>query len=283
MAFFIQLKQFFYCIILKGEEGYMRIMRNKNLCNIGVFVVYPRVQSSRPTTSTNAPSSTRRTTTTTSRTTSRNSIPTYVDLSSRNIKKIDSSLFANYEVSSIEILSLNYNNIRVIEKNAFSKFQNLKELSLTNNQLSRLEPGWTNGLNNLKFLFLTSNRLTSLPNNIFKGLNSLLVLNLVDNGFRFANKSNTPFSDLNQLTDLDLASNNLTNTIRSNSFKNLNQLKALYLQSSNINKFSSNAFKNAFCSPNMTQTVIYISGNPIVEKNSTVLRNTRCYSFNLVD
>lgn len=154
---------------------------------------------------------------------------------------------------------------------------------MTNNQLSKLESGWANGLTNLHSLFLSSNQLNSLENDTFIGLPNLSILNLVNNGFRFRNRLNAPFSVLTQLSVLDLSNNKLDNTIQSYSFKNLNMMSLLTLRDSNITRFSIDAFRRPFCSPNLSRTIIYIANNPITATNTTLLKNTKCYSFNTVD
>ncbi len=179
------------------------------------------------------------------------------------------------------MLSNNY--IKSISANQFVKFKNLNTIIFYNNMIRKLDRGWTNGLGNLQVIDLNNNQLSSLSNDVLNGLNSLMSLSLCYNNFRFTDKTNSPFSSLKKLQNLDLTGNNLASTIGPNSFKGLNNLKTLWLRNSNIKSLSIDAFNVPFCSPRPSKTVIRIANNPIVQTNRSIFKNTRCYSFILND
>ena len=182
----------------------------------------------------------------------------------------------------VEIV-LSNNNIKSISANQLRKLRNLNTAIFYNNRIKRLEKGWTNGLRKLETLDLNDNQLSTLSNDVFDGLQNLVSLSLCYNKFRFTDKLNAPFSSLKRLQNLDLTGNNLASTIGPNSFKDLNNLKLLWLRDSNIKSLNIDAFKLPFCSPKPSKTEIRIANNPIVQTNRSILRDTKCYSFILND
>ena len=104
-----------------------------------------------------------------------------------NLKNVD-FLDAD-ELSNLEFLYLNSNQITVLRKGAFSKVKKLKRLNLSNNQIERLVSGVFEGLNCLELLAINSNRFNakSIDKRVFDGLNCLKTLFIRDDKTRFVN------------------------------------------------------------------------------------------------
>ena len=103
----------------------------------------------------------------------------YINLRRNNIATLPSGNFSHL-VSCI-FLDLRYNNISVIEPNAFDGLQTLDTLWLSNNSLYTLISDMFQHLDNLDKLYLTGNRIGRIEVNSFAGLGKLTVLDLSDN------------------------------------------------------------------------------------------------------
>ena len=81
-------------------------------------------------------------------------------------------------------MDLRYNNISLIEPDAFEGLQTLDTLWLSNNSLDSLTTGMFQHLKNLDKLYLTGNHITRIEENSFTGLGKLTILDLSDNLLR---------------------------------------------------------------------------------------------------
>ena len=208
--------------------------------------------------------------------------PTFLRANERNLNTVDdSSIYIGYDKSQIKTLFLERNLITTLGANQFASITSLETLWLFGNQISTLAENWTNGLANLVYLDLNNNQLTSLDSSVFNGLPKLQGLSLCFNGFKFLDASNAPFSSLPTLQVLDLTGNPLGDSLSYSSFKNLNSLKYLWLRFCGIATLDINAFDSPFCTPNESNTLIMMAGNPVV--NSGLLQDNECYFFKLYD
>ena len=208
--------------------------------------------------------------------------PTFLRANARNLKSAsDPTIYIGYDKSQIRTLFLEKNQIASLEANQFAQMTNLESIWFFGNRIQTLEPNWTNGLKNLVYIDLNNNQLSTLGNSDFNGLPKLQGLSLCNNGFKFLDAANSPFASLPKLNTLDLTGNPLRASLTGASFKNLNNLKQLWLRFCRITVLDENAFKNPFCQPNKSNTLIMMAGNPVV--NSAQLLNNTCYTYKLYD
>lgn len=86
-------------------------------------------------------------------------------LNHNNLTKWDQSWF--FHSNSLEIIDLQFNNIKIIPQKAFSSFKKLKELHFGNNALEIIEPDIFENLDHLEFVSLSNNKLKEIQGNIF--------------------------------------------------------------------------------------------------------------------
>ncbi|ELU04862.1 hypothetical protein CAPTEDRAFT_138319, partial [Capitella teleta] len=162
-------------------------------------------------------------------------LPTSVrilELSQNKLKKISNRTFIKFQ--NLTSLSLNENEISVIEKDAFKGLDNLQrlwELILDKNSISSIQGGifadvsslqilrlsynrlqyiderTFSGLDHLSFLSLNNFGLKDADPDVFQGLQSLRTLNLMNNELRVINASSFPLHFLENITRLYLANN----------------------------------------------------------------------------
>jgi len=87
------------------------------------------------------------------------------------------------EFPNLKTLSLQNNNIQVIENSAFWGLTHLINLNLQNNQISKLPDNVFQDLVSLNILNLNSNKLTAINSVVFKHVPQLKILNLNNNPF----------------------------------------------------------------------------------------------------
>ena len=197
------------------------------------------------------------------------------------------------------MLNLNFNQIKSIDGNSFSRMTHLQHLNLESNQLSgRLNEYTFNGLANLitlnlgfnsmtslsftpklfahltalKFLTLTHNQLERVESQMFYGLRSLVSLNLNLN--KIVNIQRDAFVFLINLEQLNLAENRLS-CIEKDFFNGLAKLKFLNLNRNLIVSIEANSFGMFL---NRVQLLLY--ENPIT-KNSDLMHGLVNFYSNL--
>jgi Leucine-rich repeat (LRR) protein len=153
-----------------------------------------------------------------------------ITIQNKNFETITSN--ASFGQSySINVLQLQDNRIRWIERYAFSGIKNLNRLTLENNLIT-----------NLSFLLLTE-------------MKTLEHLNIQNNSVAIIDQS--WFMLANNLFDLYMSKNLLT-SLAANSFSNLSKLKQLVLNHNNIETIQSNSFRNL-----KSLTLLTLNGNKI--------------------
>ena len=129
-----------------------------------------------------------------------------LDLSGNSLVSIPPNAFS--QLSRLEVLRLDNNNINVLEDKACAGLVSLKTLSLANNQLVALPPELFSGPSSrLEELYLQNNSLSVLAPGLFAPLEHLLVLNLSRNELTNDWVTSASLSPLVRLVALDLSFN----------------------------------------------------------------------------
>ncbi|XP_046737150.1 protein artichoke-like [Diprion similis] len=137
-----------------------------------------------------------------------------VDLDDNNIKSICnryclSSSLSLQKAERLEILSMNNNEISLIENDAFNDTINLKKLDLSRNHLSEIRDGTFDNLHKLTYLSLEGNEFTTLSGEYtLSGLVNLEYLFFGGNNISYI--STGFFDHLSKLVTLDMSYNRLT-------------------------------------------------------------------------
>jgi Leucine-rich repeat (LRR) protein len=112
---------------------------------------------------------------------------------------------------------------------------NLEKINLSDNNIECIEN--MHNLRNVKKLNLSYNKIVRLSNingtSVFNDMNELRILSLVENNIFEINEKT--FENLHELIDLNLSSNNLSNT---NGLKNMKKLRILLLANNQIKNIS---------------------------------------------
>ncbi|XP_044254154.1 insulin-like growth factor-binding protein complex acid labile subunit [Tribolium madens] len=121
--------------------------------------------------------------------------------------------------SSLEILNLDYNNIKVLNADVFDNLDNLQELTLSHNQLTSL--GFIKNLEELKYIDVSHNKIVVFTSQHFNNLSQLQVLDLSHNQLAYPQifqKFNIP--ERHPPLQISLAFNKLTHlVIEENNFR----------------------------------------------------------------
>ncbi|KAM0680850.1 hypothetical protein GINT2_001124 [Glugoides intestinalis] len=181
----------------------------------------------------------------------------------KELEKIPDLLFD--DLTNLESLRIEYNNIKELQPNIFNNLQkldflgfynnkttelpscvfdglvNLKSLWLENNNIKELQPNIFNNLQKLESLGLADNKLTELPSCVFDGLVNLKSLSLRRNNIKELQPD--LFNNLQKLELLDLSKNKLTE-LPSCVFDGHVNLIKLWLENNNIKELQPNIFKN---------------------------------------
>ncbi|XP_072536652.1 toll-like receptor 21 [Salminus brasiliensis] len=137
----------------------------------------------------------------------------------------------------LQILALNNNFMRQIDKDAFVNLVNLQTLNLSSNNISYLNPSLFRGLHNLTELLLADNKLANLSSDQFSDLTSLKILDLRRNKLISFSAVVHSIAHLSKLIKLDLSFNRLTSLNVSASLPQ--SLATLYLGNNNLSTLTS--------------------------------------------
>ncbi|XP_053678069.1 protein artichoke [Anopheles nili] len=128
-----------------------------------------------------------------------------IQLSGNALKHLHPNAFRGQ--TSVQMVWLEHNQLRSLDRALFSETVHLEKLHLRNNSLLALEPGTFDALGRLEMLDLSRNRLSDLQPDLFRGLAGLEELYLAYN-LLGALRANV-FGALRALRTLDLSHNNL--------------------------------------------------------------------------
>ncbi|KAK6641450.1 hypothetical protein RUM44_013161 [Polyplax serrata] len=219
-----------------------------------------------------------------------------LNLSHNMISRIDSHVFQ--DLYSLQILSLEYNNIEIIAEGSFSTLSNLHGLILSHNKLTRIETYHFSGLYVLNQLFLDNNRITEIHPRSFEnctnlqdlglsgnslqsvpnGLGSLLYLKTLDLAEnRIKAITNSSFQGLEQLYGLRLIDNEIENITR-DTFSTLPSLQVLNLACNKIKHVDQNAFRT-----NPTLHAVRLDGNKLTDINGVFSNMNSLFWLNISD
>ncbi|KAJ8680226.1 hypothetical protein QAD02_016013 [Eretmocerus hayati] len=141
--------------------------------------------------------------------------------------------------SSMRVLELSGNSIRILRPGTFDGLRRLELLSLWRNQFQRLKSGTFRNLTNLRSLDLHQNNLRELPDDIFYDLKSLEVVNLNSNNLTKLPKS--LFENNSELRVVKLMFNRANLSELPEAFlADLPQLKTVFLSRSGIKRLPEN-------------------------------------------
>ena len=169
---------------------------------------------------------------------------TRVNCSGRDLVNLDELLFtANPTLlAQVEWLDLSHNKLVYINSEMFKKFVNLAQLDLSFNDISVIDANAFDYLSNLNVsLDLSYNQLQAIYSNTFAGLSSLTRFYLSSNQVKSIEDNS--FASLTKLQLLDMSSNKLT-TINASTLNGLESLQRLSLKSNQIASFDLNALSN---------------------------------------
>ncbi|CAL2032446.1 unnamed protein product [Caenorhabditis brenneri] len=156
-------------------------------------------------------------------------------------------------ISSIHLLDLAFNNIKVVDSTQLTSFGNLSVLSFANNKVDSIEDGAFENLLSLKILDLSNNPVTSWSPTAFRDLShSISSINMANTGLfsmpKFSHRSiqslNISCNKIYELSERDLAP--------------LTKLVALDISYNNLKQISPMAFE-----PLIHLKQLNISANPI--------------------
>ncbi|KAM0679743.1 hypothetical protein GINT2_002153 [Glugoides intestinalis] len=97
----------------------------------------------------------------------------------KELEKISDLLFD--DLTNLESLSLQNNNIKELQPNIFNNLQKLESLDLSNNKLTEFPEGILSELGSLQELYLSRNEIKSFPIGLFTDLTNLKILFLSQN------------------------------------------------------------------------------------------------------
>lgn len=139
--------------------------------------------------------------------------------------------------SCTEHLNLSFNQLAVLQHQAFRSTRRLRTLLLNNNQISTIEDAAFSLLEALVKLDLSRNHISSLTKGFSLGLGSLRELSLAENQLRSMDGGS--FSHMDALQKLNLSHNNIS-FVRT--FGSLSTLRRVYLDGNKISSLSNGVF-----------------------------------------
>ena len=163
-----------------------------------------------------------------------------LNLNNNQIQELQPGIFDN--LPNLQFLNLSKNKIRELQPGTFgNNLSKLQRLYLDHNQIIEFEVDVFNNLIRLEELCLHNNQITELPVGIFDNLPVLKKLSLENN--RIIELQSGIFDYLLNLQDLILNNNQIIE-LKVDIFNKLNKLKNLSLQNNEILELQSGIFKN---------------------------------------
>nr|DBA29141.1 TPA: hypothetical protein GDO54_009397 [Pyxicephalus adspersus] len=157
-----------------------------------------------------------------------------LSLSECSFKTFTNRTFLSLSKSPLLFLNLTKTSISSLEYGVFSSLQQLQILDLGLNRIQQNLNGYEFiGLHNIKMIYLSYNNHLALTSTSFCFVPTLEKLNLRKTALTFKAESRSPFSNLKNLTLLDLGNNNIAN-MGEDFFADLHNLRILNLQHNNL-------------------------------------------------
>ncbi|XP_055597935.1 chaoptin [Uranotaenia lowii] len=198
-----------------------------------------------------------------------------IQLSSNAIKYLHGNAF--HGQTSVEIIWLENNMLKSLDKMLLTECVQLERLYLRNNSLSSIDPGAFDSQRRLKFLDLSINQLSNLNDNLFRNLAELDELILAENDF--TKISGNVFSPLHKLRSLDMSYNRL-GSLQSNIFQPNFSVSVMNLKGCALNRIEPGVFKGV---PNLNELNLdenLLSADDVRQIDASSLRILRLSSNN---
>jgi Leucine-rich repeat (LRR) protein len=161
-----------------------------------------------------------------------------LDLSFNDISRLGQfPLFEN--LTSLQYLNLDNNNLHALLHGSFSGLLNLQELRLTNNKIDEVQVHAFGGLNHLVSITLDKNKLHELKQEWFENMRNLEMLSLDHN--LLTNIYKDSFSKLTTLQTLTLEGNQIYD-IEYGAFRKLTYIMHLSIRDNLLNEIPKGAF-----------------------------------------
>ncbi|KAM0680514.1 hypothetical protein GINT2_001202 [Glugoides intestinalis] len=211
----------------------------------------------------------------------------------KELEKIPDLLFD--DLTNLESLRLQDNNIKELQPNIFNNLQKLESLNLSDNKLTELPSCVFDGLVNLKSLWLPNNNIKELQPNIFNNLQKLEELNLDNN--KLTEFPEGILSELGSLQTLDLSKNEIK-SFPIGLFTGITKLKSLSLSNNKLTEIPpsilslTNLESLDISSNNLTSVpkeignmsklrYLYLNSNSITEISSEIKSLKKLYILDL--
>ena len=170
-----------------------------------------------------------------------------------NRKSLTTLPFINF--TSVRVLSLEGNNINLLENDSFVSLTELYYLSLSQCRLRTIDLKGFNGLTKLTHLFLEDNTISEILSGTFENMNSLEVLDLSYNIIQHLDSD--IFRGLINLNQIGLRGNKIEH-LENALFSGLVNLKKIFLEGNKIKHLESALFSGL-----VNLEVLYLGGNGI--------------------
>ncbi|KAM0681470.1 hypothetical protein GINT2_000672 [Glugoides intestinalis] len=192
-------------------------------------------------------------------------------LENNNIKELQPNIFNNLQ--KLESLNLSDNKLTELPSCVFDGLVNLKSLWLPNNNIKELQPNIFNNLQKLEYLRLYSNKLTEIPSCVFDGLVNLIELWLEHNNIKELQPN--LFNKLQKLEYLNLSNNKLTE-FPEGILSELRSLQELNLSRNEIKSFPIGSFTGL-----KKLKILFLSNNKLTEIPPSILSLTNLKTLDI--
>lgn len=162
-------------------------------------------------------------------------------LKDNQINELPSKMFANGQLSQLELLDLSGNGLTTVGSTVFFGTPKLSNLYLSHNRISRLDSDAFDGTENLRVLDLSDNYLNEVPGVVLsRHASTLTHLNLSANRIKILD--NSELGKLTSLQSLNLSRNEINN-LAPGTFLGLRRLKILDLGVNSLRAIEDDAFE----------------------------------------
>jgi Leucine-rich repeat (LRR) protein len=148
----------------------------------------------------------------------------HLTLSHNNITVLRKNHFVSAGLIHLDVLTIEFNGIIIVEPGAFNGLSGLTNLHLQNNNITTLQPGTFSNVTNLSGLHLAANKIQILPSGVFLGLENLSYLSLERNEIEELHED--IFIGLTNLRNLWLSGNRISH-LHPDVFKHMSKLQLI--------------------------------------------------------
>uniref|UniRef100_A0A182W658 Fibronectin type-III domain-containing protein n=1 Tax=Anopheles minimus TaxID=112268 RepID=A0A182W658_9DIPT len=198
-----------------------------------------------------------------------------IQLSGNALKHLHAQAFRGQ--TSVQMVWLEHNQLRSLDRLLFAETVHLEKLYLRNNSLLALEAGTFDALTRLKLLDLSWNRLSDLLPELFRGLSELEELHLSHNMLG-ALRANV-FGTLRGLRTLDLSYNNLQ-TLGADSLQPGLPVSSVNLRGCNLTRLEPGAFRGLSNLAELTLEENFLPASELRHLDASPVRTLRLAANN---